>query len=133
MAGQAEAMQELAGRIAAALEAADLAAYRDLLHPAARWGSPGDPAPPCRSREDVLSWYRQARDSGARAHVAETVVSGDRILVGLKVTGTPAAAGHGGEYDRWQVLTVRDGQVAEIVGFADRAEAEAWAGMVPGR
>ena len=133
MAGQAEAMRELAGRIAAALEAADLAAFRDLLHPAAQWGPPGDPAPPCRSREDVLSWYRQARDSGARARVAETVVSGDRILVGLKVTGTAVADRRGGEYDRWQVLTVRDGQVAEIVGFEDRAEAEAWAGMVPGR
>jgi RimJ/RimL family protein N-acetyltransferase/ketosteroid isomerase-like protein len=133
MAGHAEAMEELARRVAAALEAGDLTAFRDLLHPAARWGPPGHPAPPCRSREDVLSWYRRARDSGARARVAEAVVSGDRILVGLKVIPAPVAVGHGGDHDRWQVLTVRDGQVAEIVGFDDRAEAAAWAGMVPGR
>jgi RimJ/RimL family protein N-acetyltransferase/ketosteroid isomerase-like protein len=130
MAGQPEATQQLAGRVAAVLEAADLAAFRDLLDPAVRWGAPGDPAPPCQNRDQVLSWWRRARDSGARAHVAEALASGDRILVGLKVTGTAAAADDG-EHDRWQVLTVRDGRVADIVGFDDRAEAAAWAGIPP--
>lgn len=127
MAGQPEATQQLAGRVAAVLEAADLAAFRDLLDPAVHWGPPGDPAPPCQNRDQVLSWWRRARDSGVRAHVAEALAFGDRILVGLKVTG----AADGGEHDRWQVLTVRDGRVADIVGFDDRAEAAAWAGIPP--
>lgn len=64
----------------------------------------------------MLAWYRRGLDSGARARVTETVVADDKILVGLKVTG-PAAAG-AGEADRWQVLTVRSGRIAEIAGFA---------------
>ena len=127
MAGQPEATPQLARRVAAVLEAADLTALRDLLDPAVHWGPPGDPAPPCQNREQVLSWWRRARDSGARAHVAEALAFGDRILVGLKVTATAAAAD--GEHDRWQVLTVRGGRVADITGFDDRAEAAAWAGI----
>ena len=127
MAGQPEATPQLARRVAAVLEAADLTAFRDLLDPAVHWGPPGDPAPPCQNREQVLSWWRRARDSGARAHVAEALAFGDRILVGLKVTSTAAAAD--GEHDRWQVLTVRGGRVADITGFDDRAEAAAWAGI----
>jgi len=90
--GQRDATQRLAGRVRQALEAADLTAYADLLDPAVRWGPPGDPSPLCRSRDQVLAWYRRGRDAGTRARVTETLVSGDRILVGLKVTGSQAAA-----------------------------------------
>jgi ketosteroid isomerase-like protein len=57
-------------------------------------------------------------------------VSGDKILVGLAVTGTRdgTRTGRGtGETSRWQVLTVRDGRIAAIEGFDDRDEAAAWA------
>ena len=54
-------------------------------------------------------------------------MSGDRILVGLKVTGSQAAAA--GEKDRWQVLTVRSDRITEITGFDDRDEAAAHAGL----
>ena len=30
---------------------------------------------------------------------------------------------------RWEVLTVRDGRIAGIVGFDDRDEAVAWSGF----
>jgi RimJ/RimL family protein N-acetyltransferase len=46
------------------------------------------------------------------------------------VTGRPAE-GTGGETDRWQVLTVRNGRVTAIAGFDDRDEAAAWAGLAP--
>jgi ketosteroid isomerase-like protein len=122
-------MRHLAGQVAAALEAADLAAYSELLADDVRWGPPGDPAPPCQNRAQVLSWYARGRDSGARARVTETVIRGDQILVGLKVSGRGPAGDGGAEKDRWQVLTVRDGQVSAIVGFDDRREAAAWAGL----
>ena len=127
MTGQRDATQRLAGRVRQALEAADLTAYADLLDPAVRWGPPGDPSPLCRSRDQVLAWYRRGRDAGTRARVTETLVSGDRILVGLKVTGSQAAAA--GEKDRWQVLTVRSDRITEITGFDDRDEAAAHAGL----
>lgn len=130
MAGSADVIERLAGQIKLALEAADLDAYAELLDPRVRWGPPGDPAPPCQNRAQVLAWYRRGREAGTRARVTETLVSGHQILVGLTVTGHPAAD-TAGEADRWQVLTVRDGRVAVISGFDDRDEAAAWAGLAP--
>jgi RimJ/RimL family protein N-acetyltransferase/ketosteroid isomerase-like protein len=130
--GHAGVMDQLAGQVRSALEAADLDAYADLLDRGVRWGPPGDPVPPCRSRAQVLAWYRRGREAGTRARVVETVVTGDKILVGLKVART-ATPDDGAESDRWQVLTVRDGRIAGITGFDDRDEAAAWAGLVPGR
>jgi RimJ/RimL family protein N-acetyltransferase len=80
----------------------------------------------------VLDWYRRGRGAGNRARVTETVVAGDKILVGLKVSQATAPDG-GAESDRWQVLTVRAGQITDITGFGDRAEAAAWAGLAPAR
>jgi RimJ/RimL family protein N-acetyltransferase/ketosteroid isomerase-like protein len=130
---QAGVMDRLAGQVRRALESADLDTYAGLLDRAVRWGAPGDPVPPCRSREQVLAWYRRARDSGTRTRVTDTLVAGDKILVGLKVT-RPASAGSGtGEVTRWQVLTVRGGRITAIDGFAARGEAEIWAGLAPPR
>jgi ketosteroid isomerase-like protein len=67
--------------------------------------------------------------AGARARVTEVVEGNDRLLVGLRVTGTAGAAEHGGTADRWQVLTVRDGRVVDIRGFEDRSSAAARAGV----
>jgi RimJ/RimL family protein N-acetyltransferase/ketosteroid isomerase-like protein len=130
--GHAAVMDQLAAQVRSALEAADLDAYADLLDRGVRWGPPGDPVPPCRSRAQVLAWYRRGREAGTRARIVETVVAGDKILVGLNIVRT-AAADDGAESNRWQVLTVRDGRIADITGFGDRDEAAAWAGLVPAR
>ena len=55
MSGQAEVMDRLAGQVRQALETADLDAYAGLLDRGVRWGLPGDPVPPCRSRGQVLA------------------------------------------------------------------------------
>jgi ketosteroid isomerase-like protein len=122
-------MGRLAGAVRAALGSGDLEAYADLLAPDVRWGPPGDPSPPCTSRRQVLAWYQRARASGAGARVTEVTVVGDRLLVGLVVSGTEAARGRGGQATRYQVLTVRDGRVAAIVGFDQRREALAHLGI----
>ena len=119
---------DLAARVRAALESADLGAIGELLHPNVRWGAPDDPEPSCQNRAQVLAWYRQGREAGVRARVTEVVAHGDKILVGLKVVGTAAAGELGGEADRWQVLTVDEGQIVDIRGFDDRGEAAAHAG-----
>jgi RimJ/RimL family protein N-acetyltransferase len=74
---------------------------------------------------------RRGRDAGTRARVTETLVAGDKILAGLKVTGGPAGASAGGERHRWQVLTVDSGRITAITGFAERDEAAIWAGLAP--
>lgn len=50
-------------------------------------------------------------------------------LVGLEVTGTPAAREAGGAAERWQVLTLRGDRIADIRGFDYRAAAAARAGV----
>jgi RimJ/RimL family protein N-acetyltransferase/ketosteroid isomerase-like protein len=131
--GQAEVMDRLAEQVRSALEAGDLEAYAHLLDGGVRWGPPGDPVPPCRSRAQVLAWYRRGRAVGTRARVTETVVAGDMILIGLKVARAAAPGAGAAASDRWQVLTVRDGRITDITGFGDRDEAAAWAGLVPAR
>jgi ketosteroid isomerase-like protein len=130
MTEQAEVMNRLAGQVRDALDAADLSAYEDLLDPDVRWGPPDDPAPPCQTRAQVLSWYQRGQDRGTRARVTQTLVSGDKILVGMTVTRIPP--GEVPETERWQVLAVRDGRICAITGFDSRGEAAAWAGLAPG-
>ncbi len=117
------AIERLAEKVRAALQSADLDAYRELLDPAVRWGPPGDQVSGCHSRDEVLAWYRRGHASGVRADVVETVVIQDKILVGLKVRSSAAAPESGGELSRWQVLTVVDGRVKDIRGFEERATA----------
>jgi hypothetical protein len=119
VAGQAGAVERLAGQVKEAVESADLDALAGLLDPGVRWGPAGDPVPPCRDREQVMTWCRRARDAGARARVTETVVCGDKLLVGLKVTGG-GGGGPGVEADRWQGFTVADGRITAVTGFGDR-------------
>jgi hypothetical protein len=83
----------------------------------------------CQNREQVLGWYQRGRDAGALARVTEVVPNGDKILVGLKVTGTPGADEQGGEAERWQVLTVARGRVVDIRAFDDRMDAAARVGL----
>jgi ketosteroid isomerase-like protein len=113
----------VAARVRAALESADLTAMGDLLDPNVCWGAPGDPTPGCQNRKQVLAWYQRGRAAGIRATVTELVPRGDKILVGLRVVGSPAAERQGGGTDRWQVLTIRGDRIVDIRAFDERAEA----------
>jgi ketosteroid isomerase-like protein len=110
---------EIAEPVRAALEASDLHALSALLSPDVQWGAPGDPAPACRNRGDVLAWSRRGRAAGTRAQVTEVDVVGDALLVGLMVD----RGGSAGE--RWQVLTIGPDGVRDIRGHEDRASAVA--------
>ncbi len=118
-------VQYVASQVKIALESADLRAFGDLLDTNVRWGAPDDPTPSCQNRRQVLAWYERGRGAGVRAQVSEVVVVGDRIVVGLTVSGREVAPQSSGGAERWQVLTVRDGRVVDIVGFDHRDEAMA--------
>lgn len=126
----AEQPAGLAGKVRSALESGDLDAVRDLLDPGARWGPPEGPGDAdCRNRDQVIAWWARARAAGGRAVVTEVAAGPGTLLVGLEVTGTPAAREEGGTARRWQVLTVSGGRVTDIRGFGDRTEAAARAGV----
>ena len=121
---------ELTARVRFALESGDLDAIRDLLDQDARWGAPEGPhEADCQNRDQVVAWWASARAAGARAVVTEVTTGAGTLLVGLEVTGIPAAYEAGGAVERWQVLTLRGDRIVDIRGFDDRAAAVARAGV----
>jgi len=123
-----EAMARLAEQVTAALSAADPDQFAHLLDPNVTWGAPGDPAPSCRNRRQVLAWYQRGRAGGRRAEVHRVTTHGDKILVAMTVTSADGPASGRGE-PRWQVLTVVDGRIADIRGYDDEQDARDAAGV----
>ena len=109
-------------RVRAALEGADLDEFGALLSPDVQWGPPEEAKPPCRNREQVLSWYSRGRAAGTRATVTEISVHGDALVVGLLIDLGD------GEAERWQILTVGPQGIRNIRGFPDRTSAVAHLG-----
>jgi hypothetical protein len=126
-------MEEIARQVRAALQEADLTGYKELLDPNVTWGAPDDASSGCHNRDQVLTWYRRGRAAGVEAEVTETLVHGDRILVGLTVVGNRAGEEPAGSADRWQVLTVGAGLINDIRGFDDRTQAVEWMDRTPRR
>ena len=120
-----KSLQAVADQVRTAFESSDLAAFGHLLDPDVRWGPPGSSAPPCRTREQVIAWYLRGKQAGARAQVTEIVLLDSRLLVGLMVTA-PTAKGTDETAPRWQLLTVSDGLIVDVVGFDQREEALAY-------
>jgi ketosteroid isomerase-like protein len=119
-------MGDIALAVRRALDAGDLSSFGDLLAPDVQWGAPGDPKPPCRNRRDVLRWYERGRAQGRRARVVEVAVHGEALVVHLRVRDETDGGREHEPQDRWQVLTCRRGQVADIRGFETQDEAVAY-------
>lgn len=126
-------MDELAEEVRKAMVAGDVSAFAALLDPDVTWGAPGARNPTCQNRRQVLRWYGRARESGVQGSLFDVEVTGDRLLVSLRVRGTDGARERGGTALRYQVLTVRDGRIVDIVGFDTKAGARAYAqdGVAP--
>jgi ketosteroid isomerase-like protein len=122
-----QTMEMLVTDIREAMESADLDAMGELLTPDARWGAPEQDVPTCQNAKQILSWYEMARDNGMRADVIETVIIANHVVVGFKILAAREGTPTSGDSMRWQVLSVRDGRVAEIRGYATRREAAEFA------
>jgi ketosteroid isomerase-like protein len=116
-------MDEMAVVVRKALATEDLSVFSELLDPAVTWGAPGDRNPSCKNRNQVLAWYQRGREAGVQGSVYDVEVLGDRLLISMSVRGTENARERGGAALRFQVLTVRNGKVVDIVGFDDKSEA----------
>jgi ankyrin repeat protein len=111
-------------QVRTAYETGDMELLASLLHPDVRWGGGPDG---CTNRDQVLSWYQDLRNHGARASVTDVEVHGSSVLVGfawsrpaVDVRQVPAQA-------RYQVFRVERGQIVEIAGHPDLAGARALA------
>jgi ketosteroid isomerase-like protein len=116
-----QTVERLGELVTSAMASGDLDELFALLAPDARWGAPEEPVPTCSN------WYREARDAGESASVNETFVRGENIVVGLVLSGVDSGPEHRRRGELWQVLTVRDGRIAEIRDFDDRRDAEGFA------
>ena len=120
-------MDETAEQVRKALASEDLSAFADLLDPHVTWGAPGARNPTCKNRNQVLTWYQRGQEAGVRGSAFDVEVLGDRLLVSMSVRGTDDARERGGTVLRFQVLTVSEGRIVDIVGFDDKADALAHA------
>lgn len=118
-------IDRIAESLRAALSDGNLEKFADLLDPRVTWGAPDDPEPSCQNRKQVLAWYANGRAAGRRAEIRSITINEDKILVTMFVT----SLGEDGS-DRWQVLRVANGLVADIRGYDDEADARAAAGIV---
>jgi len=118
------ALDVIVGNLRTAIESGDLETFSNLLDPHVTWGAPGDPSPPCQTRAQVLRWFANGREAGRRAHIRSVTTNEDMILVRMTVT-TPDDPGS----DRWEVLRVANGLVADIRGYDNEADARAAAGL----
>ena len=116
-------MTTLAQRVRYAMETVDLHEMEAMLAPNARWGAPEQEVPTCRNATEILAWYELARANGVRADITEVSVMGQHLLVGLKIIATRDGPPKSKNRTRWQVLSVRDGQITEIRGYEKRREA----------
>jgi hypothetical protein len=126
MPGNTDLMEQVARDVRLAYEQGDVELFGALLSPNVTWGPPGDP-PTCRSKSQVLAWYQNGANAEGRAEVQEIEIVGDQLLVGLTVVGasTTKKTGSSGA-PRWQVLTVKDTQIVDIVGFEQKSDATSW-------
>jgi ketosteroid isomerase-like protein len=106
----------------------DLEAIAELLAPEVKWHG-GDPNAEgaCRNRGEALGFMRQARGRGRLGELVDVVDAGDRVVVILR-RGRGAPNGGPGEIVA-NLTTIRDGQVVEMVHYADPADALSAAGV----
>ena len=116
-----DTMNQVAEEVRRALAAEDPAPFVELLDPEVSWGDPGDPS--CRNRNQVMAWYQRGREAGVRGTVLDIEVTGDWLLVSMIVRGRDGASGDGEGALQFQALWIRNGRIAEIVGFDDKVEA----------
>jgi hypothetical protein len=116
--------QVVLNRIRAALDSGEVGGFAELLAPDVTWGAPGSNNPPCKSDHDVMRWYQRGFDRGIRGKVFEVSAFGNKVLIGMIVTGNPGAE-NGAPTERWQVLAMSAGLVKDIRGYEDRASAVA--------
>ena len=122
-----DGLDEMATQVRVALAASDVTAFSELLDPDVTWGAPGARHPSCKNRKQVLAWYQRGREAGVQGSVFSVEVLDDsRLLVSMSVQGTDEAEERGGVALRYQVLTVKNHKVVDIVGFDDKADAASY-------
>jgi ketosteroid isomerase-like protein len=105
----------------------DIDAIAAMLSPDVRWHGAGDDSGGCQNRKQTLRWMREAIERGVRVDLLDArELPGDRVVLVLRRRPTPddpePPAPHG------QIISFRDGLIAEMVVYPTAGEALAAAG-----
>lgn len=111
---------ELVMKLNSLYGSSDFDELEGFLDPDVYWGAPDDHEQGCHNRQQVIDRWRHAKGAGVSAQVTEIEINGDKILIGIDVTGREGSAY---TESRWQVLTVKESMIIEIIGFDNREEA----------
>lgn len=108
---------EVVRRAWAAVPHGDADEFRDLLAPEVRWYGAGEAEGGCQNRDEALAFIKQARNDGVTAEAMDIRDAGARV-VAIVQTRHPDEWGdqpvpHG------EVITVRDGKIAEMIVYPD--------------
>jgi hypothetical protein len=118
----------MAERLREAFTSGDSARLEPLLDPRVRWGGEEDSDHTCRTRHQVLDWYRSLQAAGVRARVTEALALDGAVVLGLDLTAVgPGPRGGQVPGTVWQVFRLEAGLVADIRGFPRREQALALA------
>ena len=113
-------VRQVAERLRAAFDTADLDLLASVLHPDVRWG--GGPAG-CHTRAQVLEWYQVLHANGVTSQVTELAVHGDAVLLGLSVTRPADHPRADRPAHAYQVFRLADGAVIDILDHPNRDDA----------
>lgn len=121
-----EGSEEIVRRLYEAMDAGDLQAARELIHPEAEWipdRRVGEG--PVRGRESIFRFFSDRAEmfSGMRTEIERHWVADDGVLVFLRVRGHGGASGAGFDVRIGHLWKVLDGVVVRGEGYGDRGEA----------
>ncbi|HEX3425794.1 MAG TPA: ankyrin repeat domain-containing protein [Acidimicrobiales bacterium] len=115
------ALQELAETLRIAYDAVDLELFSRLLDPDVTWG--GGPMG-CHNRDEVIGWYRESVDRGARGAVTRVVQADEHTLIAEVNFWTPGEGTSALPPEvTYQRLEVLDGRITAITGHTSVAQA----------
>lgn len=105
----------------AAVGRRDVAAIASVFSEDVRWHGVDDPDGGCHGRDEAVDFVRQALADGVTAQALEVREAGDRVVVTVQLRHPPE---WGDEPEpHGEVVTVRDGEIAEIIVYATVADA----------
>lgn len=104
----------------------DVDSISALLSPDVRWHGAGDDGGGCQDRDQALRWMREAIERGVRVALLDArELPDDRVLVVLQ---RQSAAGEELPPPHGQIVTFRDGLIADMAVYPTADEAAAAAG-----
>jgi ketosteroid isomerase-like protein len=117
-----------------AYDRGDFARMMDFVDPGLQWihldpGLP-DPQPRVRGgREELEKALRQQAELGLRSELEEVVAAGDQVILVMHTPGLDKYLGRQADDRTYDVVTVRDGRIAELHACRDHSEARTLAGI----